>query len=147
MVFDLSANESNRRVFRDKISLALRNFLNEDSDRILQKQLAAYLNVDPRTVRSWLICEHEPTAFQIGLIAKIMGKRFLNEIYGEFFNAQTQTQTHLRKINKMNKQYNCENINDFCFTTAHIDFDKSSSRFAIEDIDTSRATIEFNQEN
>ena len=100
MVFDLSANERNRRVFRDKISLALRNFLNEDSDRILQKQLAAYLNVDPRTVRSWLICEHEPTAFQIGLIAKIMGKRFLNEIYGEFFNAQTQTQTHLRKIIK-----------------------------------------------
>lgn len=47
----------------------------------------------------------------------------------------------------MNKKYNCENINDFYFTTAFIDFDKSSSRFAIEDIDTSRATIEFNQEN
>mgnify|MGYP000939988764 CR=1 FL=1 len=47
----------------------------------------------------------------------------------------------------MNKQYNFKNINDFYFTTAFIDFDNGSARFAIDDIDTSRATIDFNQEN
>ena len=81
MVFDLSANESNRRVFRDKISLALRNFLNEDSDRILQKQLAAYLNVDERAVRKWLLCDTEPTAFKIWLMDKKFGHEFLIEAF------------------------------------------------------------------
>ena len=42
----------------------------------------------------------------------------------------------------MNKKYNCENINDFYFNTAHIDFENESARFAIEDIDTSHSAIE-----
>ena len=47
----------------------------------------------------------------------------------------------------MNKQYNFKNINDFYFTTAFIDFDNGSARFAIEDTDASRTTIELNQED
>ena len=38
-----------------------------------------------------------------------------------------------------------ENINDFA--AHYIDFDKGAARFAIEDTDASRTTIELNQED
>ena len=47
------------------------------------------------------------------------------------------------KDNEMNKNY--ENINDFA--AHYIDFDKGAARFAIEDTDASRTTLEFNQED
>lgn len=80
-LFELEATDSNQVAFREHFSKVLRNFLKRGDQKLLTKQFAAYLNVDERAVRKWLLCDTEPTAFKIWLMAKKFGHEFLIEAF------------------------------------------------------------------
>ncbi len=66
-LFELEATDSNQVAFREHFSKVLRNFLKRGDQKLLTKQLAAYLNVDERAVRKWLLHEFLIEAFEDNL--------------------------------------------------------------------------------
>ncbi len=66
-LFELGATDSNQVAFREHFSKVLRNFLKRGDQKLLTKQLAAYLNVDERAVRKWLLHEFLIEAFEDNL--------------------------------------------------------------------------------